>query len=66
MPHRHEVLFDKILRLPLEKVSVVNDFVEFLSHRDETFSLVKAAGKLSEKSFQKVWTNQEDSEYDKL
>jgi len=29
-------------------------------------NLVKAAGKLSEKSFQKVWDNPEDAEYDNL
>jgi len=59
-------LFDKIRRLPPEKVAVVEDFVEFLWHRDEMDTLVKAAGKLSEKSFQQVWDNPEDAEYDNL
>jgi len=59
-------LFDKIRRLPPEKVAVVEDFVEFLWHRDEMDTLVKAAGKLSEKSFQQVWDNSEDAEYDNL
>ena len=59
-------LFDKIRRLPPEKVAVVEDFVEFLRHRDEVENLVKAAGKLSEKSFQKAWDNPEDAEYDSL
>ena len=44
----------------------IDDFVDFLSHRDEMDSLVRAAGKLSEKSFQKVWNNSEDAEYDNL
>jgi hypothetical protein len=64
-PHTQE-LFNKIRRLPPEKVAVVEDFVEFLSHRDEVDNLVTAAGKLSEKSFQEVWNNPEDAEYDNL
>jgi hypothetical protein len=59
-------LFKKILRLPPEKVEVVEDFVEFLTRRDEMDSLVKAAGKLSEKSFLHVWDNPEDAVYDNL
>ena len=59
-------LFDKIRRLPPEKVAVVEDFVEFLWHRDAMDTLVKAAGKLSERSFQQVWDNPEDAEYDNL
>jgi hypothetical protein len=64
--HLHKELFNKIRRLPLEKVAVVNDFVEFLSHRGEKDSLVWTVGKLPEKSFQKIWDNQEDAEYDNL
>jgi hypothetical protein len=65
--HQHtQRLFDKISRLPPEKVAVVDDFFEFLQHRDEMESLVKAAGKISEKSFQQVWDNPEDAEYDNL
>ncbi|MBI5592782.1 MAG: toxin-antitoxin system, antitoxin component, Xre family protein [Deltaproteobacteria bacterium] len=59
-------LFDKIRRLSPEKVAVVEDFVEFLWHRDEMDTLIKAAGKLSERSFQQVWDNPEDAEYDDL
>lgn len=59
-------LLDKINRLPPEKVAVVEDFVEFLGHRNEIDSLVTTASKLSEKSFQKVWDNAEDAEYDNL
>lgn len=64
--HQHKELFNKISRLPPEKIAVIDDFVEFLRHRDETDSLVRAAGKLSEKSFQEVWNNPEDAEYDNL
>ena len=63
---QHKELFSKIRKLPPEKVAVIDDFVEFLSHRDEINNLVRAAGELSEKAFQKVWDNPEDDEYDSL
>ncbi len=65
--HQHtETLFKKICSLPPEKMAVLEDFVEFLGSRNEVAHLMKAANKLSEKSFQKVWDNPEDSEYDNL
>jgi hypothetical protein len=59
-------LLNRINRLPPEKIAVVEDFVEFLGHRNEIDRLITAASKLSEKSFQKVWDNAEDAEYDTL
>ena len=59
-------LFNKICRLPPEKVAEVEDFVEFLRYRSENDTLIKAVGKLSEKSFQQAWDNTEDAEYDNL
>ena len=59
-------LFDKIQSLPPKKIAVVEDFVEFLRYRDDDILLRAAAAKLSEKSFQKVWDNQDDAEYDNL
>ena len=59
-------LFNKIQRLPPEKVAVVDDFVDFLESRGKENSLIKAVEKLSEQAFQKVWDNQEDAEYDNL
>lgn len=65
--HQHtETLFKKICSLPPEKMAVVEDFVEFLGSRNEAAPLARAASKLSEKSFQKVWDNVEDGEYDNL
>jgi hypothetical protein len=64
--NQHKELFNKIRRLPPEKIAVIDDFVEFLSHRGEIDSLARAAEKLSEKSFKKIWDNHEDAEYDNL
>ena len=59
-------LFNKIQRLPPDKLAVVDDFVDFLESRGREKRLVKAAEKLSEQSFQKIWDNPEDAEYDNL
>ncbi len=59
-------LFDKIYMLPPEKVEVVEEFVEFLRLRSEDTGLVKWAGRLSNQSFEKVWDNPEDADYDTL
>jgi hypothetical protein len=63
----HEkTLMEKIRALPPERIAEVEDFVDFLRQRDEDRRLVKAASKLSEKAFQKVWDNPDDAEYDRL
>lgn len=59
-------LFEKIQSLPPAKIAVVEDFVEFLRQRDDDAFLIRAAAKLSEKSFQKVWDNKDDAAYDSL
>ena len=59
-------LIDKIRSLPPEKVSEVEDFVDFLRMREENHQLVRAATLLSEAVFNKVWDNPDDADYDKL
>jgi hypothetical protein len=59
-------LIKKIEALPAEKINEVEDFVEFLGHKGKDRQLAKAASKLSERSFAKVWDNPEDAIYDKL
>ena len=63
---QEQVLIEKIRGLPPEKVAEVEDFVDFLRRRDENRRLVKAASKLSENAFQKIWDNPDDAEYDRL
>jgi hypothetical protein len=63
---QEQTLIEKIRRLPPEKVAEVEDFVDFLRQRDENRRLVKAASKLSENAFQKIWDNPDDAEYDRL
>ena len=63
---REESLIRKIRSLPPEKVAEVEDFVEFLRHRDDR-QLTQGAPKLAEKAFRKVWDNPADAAaYDRL
>jgi hypothetical protein len=59
-------LFEKIRELPPEKLAEVEDFVDFLRHKDEDRGLRQAAQKLSESALQKVWDNPTDAAYDQL
>lgn len=61
-----QALIEKIRSLPPDKVAEVEDFVDFLHQRGEDRLLTKAAAKLSESAFQKVWNNPEDDDYDRL
>ena len=59
-------LIDKIRALPPEKVAEVEDFVDFLSMRDDDRRLTRAVSKLSDSSFGQVWDNPADADYDRL
>ncbi|MDO8520037.1 MAG: DUF2281 domain-containing protein [Deltaproteobacteria bacterium] len=59
-------LVRKIQALPKEKMEEVADFVDFLLQKNNDRGLTKMVSGASEKVFQKVWDNSEDSAYDKL
>ena len=59
-----QVLFDKIKQLPPQRVAEVEDFVDFLRARDGEQRVSRAATKISEASFARVWDNDEDAVYD--
>ena len=63
--HERE-LIEKIRALSPERVSEVEDFVDFLLQRDMDRRLVRAAARLSEDAFRKVWDNTDDADYDRL
>lgn len=56
----------KLKSLPPERVSEVEDFIDFLHSRDQDRGLVKAATQLSEKALEPVWDNPLDADYDRL
>jgi hypothetical protein len=59
-------LLEKIRSLPPEKLAEVEDFVDFLRHREVDRRLSRAATKLSEESFRRIWDNPDDADYDQL
>jgi hypothetical protein len=60
-------IIDKLRALPPEKVAEVVDFIDFLAQRSHSDrQLSRAATKLSEDAFARVWDNVEDSVYDNL
>ena len=61
-----QTLMEKIRTLPPEKLAEVEDFVDFLRLREQDRELTRAAARLSEEAFQKVWDNPDDADYDKL
>lgn len=60
-----KALIEKIRRLAPRQRAEVEDFVDFLSTRDEQ-RLTQAVTKASESSFAKVWDNDDDAVYDRL
>ena len=47
-------------------VAEVEDFVDFLTVRDQDRHFTQAATRLSEEAFRAVWDNSDDAEYDRL
>ncbi|MBA3320948.1 MAG: DUF2281 domain-containing protein [Pyrinomonadaceae bacterium] len=60
-----EKLVEKIKQLPPERVAEVEDFIDFLTQRDER-RLTQAAMLTAEDSFRQVQDNEEDAVYDEL
>jgi hypothetical protein len=61
-----ETLIQKIRSLPPERLAEVEDFVDFLTARDQDRHFMQAAERLSEEAFGAVWDNPDDAEYDRL
>jgi len=59
-------ILSKIRMLPPDKIAEVLDFVDFISQKNQERQLRKAAGKIAEDAFKKVWDNTEDDVYDRL
>ena len=62
---QEEILLEKIKNLSPERIVEVEDFVDFLA-QGESHQFTRAAAKLSERSLQSVWDNEEDAAYDQL
>jgi hypothetical protein len=52
--------------LPADKIAEIEDFVDFVRYKNENLQLSRAAAKLSDAAFQRIWDNPEDEAYDSL
>ena len=61
-----EQVVRKLQLLPPDRVSEVEDFIDFLSQRGQDQQLVQAAMAASQPALSEIWNNPEDAEYDQL
>ena len=60
-------ILEKLRQLPQERLAEVEDFVNFLAHREaDERGLTHAAGQLATTAFTRVWDNPADADYDRL
>lgn len=63
---REKQILEKIRQCSPTQLAEIEDFIDFLSQRDQDRQLVHAATGVSESSFAQVWDNPEDAIYDDL
>jgi hypothetical protein len=61
-----DLIKNEIEKLPESFLLEVYDFIRFLEIKEEKGRLIRASQKLSRKSFEKVWDNEDDAVYDRL
>ncbi len=60
------LLIEKIQSLPPARLAEVDDFVEFLRHKEQERADTGLAAHVAAPSFAEVWDNAEDEAYDAL
>jgi hypothetical protein len=66
MPADTQALIKKIQALPAERIAEVEDFVEFISLREQERAHARAAAGASAPAFAAIWNNPDDDAYDAL
>ena len=66
MTMQTESLLEKLKALPPARLAEVEDFVDLLRNGDTDHRIARAAAQASEPSFEAVWDNPDDAEYDPL
>ena len=61
-----EQVIKKLQALAPNQLHEVEDFIDFLSQRDNDRQLTQAAMAVSEPALRALWDNADDAEYDKL
>lgn len=63
MPADTKALVEKIEALPAERIAEIEDFVDFISQREQQRGLARAAAAASDPAFAAIWNNPEDDVY---
>ncbi|MDH4088516.1 MAG: DUF2281 domain-containing protein [Nitrospira sp.] len=62
-----QTILEKLRQLSPERLAEVEDFVDFLAHRQgKERGLTYTAGQLATAAFMRVWDNPADADYDRL
>ena len=61
-----EQLANKLKTLSQERITEVEDFIDFLRQRDENQQLTQLAMNASQSTLNTIWDNADDAEYDRL
>jgi uncharacterized membrane protein len=61
-----EQVAHKLQTLSQERITEVEDFIDFLKQRDESLHLTQSAMNITEPLLSNLWNNTEDAEYDQL
>lgn len=61
-----EEIIKKLRALPPERITEVEDFIDFLKQRYEDRHVTQAAMSAAQPSFNAIWDNPDDAEYDQL
>ena len=61
-----QALVKKIKALPAERIAEVEDFVDFISLREQERAFTRAAAAASAPAFAPIWNNPDDDVYDAL
>ena len=61
-----QTLIEKLKSLTPQRQAEVEDLVDFLKSRETDRQLTRGAARASEPTLAKVWSNEDDPEYDRL
>ncbi len=64
--HNLGTLVQQIQALPPERIAEIEDFVAFITAREEARSLTRAAAAASAPAFAAIWDNSDDDAYNEL
>ena len=64
MQHQLKQVVEKLKSLSSERLTQVEDFIDFLQQRDRDIGMGRDFARVSEESFRKIWDNDDDAAYD--